>query len=790
MRLASIKTSVLALAVFSVPFLVSAALVDTDGNAVTNETALGDIDMAASTYGDLKNGVSPGYGTVSNAAVNAAITNALQDAAISTLSDSISTLNDTKASKADATLTDAAAWACNPASDSNGHAYHVEWQDRGWATAWFLFAGDGQTPVSTSFSTDASATRIEFSVSSGSVVATRAASQGYQLGTQEDKPLASEAEAEALRTAVASKQDNLPYPTNAIPYTAISGKPSLATVATSGSYNDLSDKPDIPVVPTNVSAFNNDAGYVTKSVTNGLLSTSTAANTYQPKGDYALASALAAASTASTNYTDTVAEELSRRLDDPKNYVISPLANYYYSGSSSIPAGNYFRAITGEGYSRYAAIIPVPHGKVVMSGDSDDPIISYFGNELEVDTDNLTIISVSSNDTEGKYNVSDVKFISDSSLGMMATFHCNILNPASELTEIGFSTSPGSMTFTIGDEQHTCTVATHSSTGFTYTDSIYNLSDGTWTSESYTISVAFNPSSITDWGWGIFGGVELAVKGDPGTVRVLGLRTGLSGEYGSGWGYKTYNFSSDRRNWEINVPNMQASCNKSSATTTKYFVTMGGGTNDFQCYVSPLSQSEHCIAIATLEETADAYGEDACAQGTWRVSMFPTITNRTDACALSVIATNRVQVGIIGVNETQDGVVPVSFTSTYNGQKYVSGYGYRDYAVTHTISNFRITAITGSGASRVISYSYDVGAVATYNGNTYYANYTGSQSVTLTSSLSIDGTVTKPSTLIVTDRNQHLFYDEGLMCTWELCVTNGVFYTRKVSNGDYRKEDE
>ena len=33
----------------------------------------------------------------------------------------------------------------------------------------------------------------------------------------------------------------------------------------SGSYNDLTDKPTIPVVPTNVSAFNNDAGYVTQA---------------------------------------------------------------------------------------------------------------------------------------------------------------------------------------------------------------------------------------------------------------------------------------------------------------------------------------------------------------------------------------------------------------------------------------------------------------------------------------------------------------------------------------------
>ena len=37
----------------------------------------------------------------------------------------------------------------------------------------------------------------------------------------------------------------------------------LADVAISGSYNDLEDKPTIPTVPTNVSAFTNDSGYLT-----------------------------------------------------------------------------------------------------------------------------------------------------------------------------------------------------------------------------------------------------------------------------------------------------------------------------------------------------------------------------------------------------------------------------------------------------------------------------------------------------------------------------------------------
>ena len=38
----------------------------------------------------------------------------------------------------------------------------------------------------------------------------------------------------------------------------VTGKPTFAAVATSGSYNDLSDKPTIPTIPTNTSAFVND----------------------------------------------------------------------------------------------------------------------------------------------------------------------------------------------------------------------------------------------------------------------------------------------------------------------------------------------------------------------------------------------------------------------------------------------------------------------------------------------------------------------------------------------------
>ena len=69
---------------------------------------------------------------------------------------------------------------------------------------------------------------------------------------------------------ISGKQDKITS-TNKLPAANVSG---LATVATSGSYNDLSNKPSIPTVPTNVSAFTNDAGYLTSHQTLPTVTTS------------------------------------------------------------------------------------------------------------------------------------------------------------------------------------------------------------------------------------------------------------------------------------------------------------------------------------------------------------------------------------------------------------------------------------------------------------------------------------------------------------------------------------
>lgn len=59
----------------------------------------------------------------------------------------------------------------------------------------------------------------------------------------------------------------------------ILNKPNLATVATSGNYVDLNGKPTIPTVPTKVSAFENDKGYLTEHQSLAGYATETFVNT-------------------------------------------------------------------------------------------------------------------------------------------------------------------------------------------------------------------------------------------------------------------------------------------------------------------------------------------------------------------------------------------------------------------------------------------------------------------------------------------------------------------------------
>ena len=162
-----------------------------------------------------------------------------------------------------------------------------------------------------------------------------------------------------------------------VTWSDVSNKPTFATVATTGDYDDLTDKPDlsiyaetanlgtaafidedalsidysqltntptIPIVPTNVSAFNNDAGYITGIDSSDVIS----ALGYTP-----------GTSNFSGSYNDftnkpTIPTATSQLTNDSGFITSASLYGYVtyesVSGSTLIEAGNYYGAggnITG-----------------------------------------------------------------------------------------------------------------------------------------------------------------------------------------------------------------------------------------------------------------------------------------------------------------------------------------------------------------------------------------------------------------------------------------------------------
>lgn len=83
----------------------------------------------------------------------------------------------------------------------------------------------------------------------------------YYTKAESDELFATKTE---IPTKVSELENDANYLTEHQSLEDYAKKEDLATVATTGSYNDLEDKPEIPEVPENVSAFTNDAGYLTE----------------------------------------------------------------------------------------------------------------------------------------------------------------------------------------------------------------------------------------------------------------------------------------------------------------------------------------------------------------------------------------------------------------------------------------------------------------------------------------------------------------------------------------------
>ena len=123
----------------------------------------------------------------------------------------------------------------------------------------------------------------------------------------------------------------------------------LSEVALSGDYDDLSNKPTIPVVPTNISSFNNDSGYITKDV-NDLT-------------NYTLTSNLSAVAT-SGDYDDLTNKPT---IPDVSNFITKDVNNLtYYTLSSNLST-----VATSGSYNDLSNKPTIPTKTSDLTNDSD-----------------------------------------------------------------------------------------------------------------------------------------------------------------------------------------------------------------------------------------------------------------------------------------------------------------------------------------------------------------------------------------------------------------------------------
>ena len=126
------------------------------------------------------------------------------------------------------------------------------------------------------------------------------------------------------------------------------------------------------------------------------------------------------------------------------------------------------------------------------------------------------------------------------------------------------------------------------------------------------------------------------------------------------------------------------------------------------------------------------------------------------------------------------------------------GHYSTEVGVSYELSHFR-PAVSFNNYIATVTVSFDVSTISEcvylssegwklWTGHYRTRTSGGSFTATLRTVSALD-TITEHANHVITDYNQHMFWDNGYKCTWLLSVTNGVFNAEKISNLDYREKE-
>lgn len=209
-------------------------------------------------------------------------------------------------------------------------------------------------------------------------------------------------------------------------------------------------------------------------------------------------------------------------------------------------------------------------------------------------------------------------------------------------------------------------------------------------------------------------------------------------EYGDGWGYLRYDFASDKRWWEVNVPNITA-----TITANNY----------------PFSSSLYASTRPFLAE---------------RNFLRSSGTNNTDRCLSSEwdLVVRVADVDVVLCTVVSNGLGVTSITPSVPSGTF-----------WYESKNLHAQDLAISSISTLPSTSPTINISYTYNWNTSVKGE-GIFSIRLNAPNNSYTMLELPYFRNVGGENHHMYWDEAMKCTWNVAVSNGSFFAEIVSTNN------
>lgn len=289
--------------------------------------------------------------------------------------------------------------------------------------------------------------------------------------------------------------------------------------------------------------------------------------------------------------------------------------------------------------------------------------------------------------------------------------------------------------------------------------------------------------------------------------HVLKERTGQKNEFGTGYGYMLYNWNSDIRSWALIVPHLSASMTTSTTEPSTRQCSVIDSSGNQQTVTIPWESNPLVTGYYSLgtlycnvSHTDGLFSTNACKVANFDLRAIDMKSGTTSPtwkainASVSGVTAEAVGYSLSGgwridpaqtITMTRTGIVRISGTDT-------------DYSVVYRMHGF---SISGGGktttASNFIQYEYVVDADVTFTGSAIQG---GTQTIALQGELpwiKFDTmhsqseliTAIVPFVKMANIDTAHYYYDQGLNCTFEVAVSNGCFYSVKVSDGDLTHEE-